>query len=60
MTQKTLNQYILEKATGFRCGITLSYQNVETSFSDIEEFFNVSLPEDSVQPGVLAETKTDQ
>ena len=50
MTQKTLNQYILEKATGFRCGITLSYQNVETSFSDIEEFFNVSLPEDSVQP----------
>lgn len=47
---KTLNQYILEKATGFRCGVTLPFQEVETTFSDIEGVFNVSLPEDAVQP----------
>lgn len=50
MMLKTLNQYILEKATGFRCGVTLPFQEVETTFSDMEGVFNVSLPEDSVQP----------
>lgn len=49
MEQKTLNQHILQIATGFRCGVTLPHQNVETSFSDVEGLFNVSLPEDSVQ-----------
>ncbi|MEI6222353.1 MAG: YcaO-like family protein [bacterium] len=48
--QKTLNQLILTQATGFRIGVTLPFQEVEMTFSDICGLFNVSLPEDSIQP----------
>lgn len=50
MTHKKLNQYVLERATGFRCGVTLPSQLVEATFSDVGGIFNVSLPEDSIQP----------
>ena len=50
ITHKNLSQYILEKSTGFRCGITLPFQEVETTFADMEGIVNVSLPEDSIQP----------
>ncbi len=46
----TLNFHILSKVCGFRCGIILPYQQVETTFSDIQGIFNISIPEDSVQP----------
>ena len=48
-TLKSLHYLILTKATGFRCGVTLPFSDVETTFSDIEGVFNVSVPEDSVQ-----------
>ena len=44
---KTLNQLVLEQATGFRCGVTLPFQEVENTFADISGIFNVSLPEDT-------------
>jgi ribosomal protein S12 methylthiotransferase accessory factor len=47
---RKLDQYILERATGFRNGVVLPFQEIETTFADIEGIFNVSLPEDSVQP----------
>ncbi len=50
MQQKTLDYLILSKATGFRNGVTLPFQLVDKTFSDIEGIFNASLPEDSVQP----------
>jgi ribosomal protein S12 methylthiotransferase accessory factor len=50
MQQKTLDYLILSKATGFRNGVTLPFQLVDKTFSDLEGIFNASLPEDSVQP----------
>ncbi len=47
---RSFDACILEESTGFRCGITLPHQQVEKTFSDIEGLFNISLPEDSVQP----------
>ncbi|HBY21539.1 MAG: hypothetical protein A2Y24_06125 [Clostridiales bacterium GWE2_32_10] len=47
---KSINQYILEKSAGFRCGITLPFQEVENTFSDIEGIFNISVPNDAVEP----------
>ena len=44
---KTLSQYIMEGTTGFRCGIFLPWQELFPSFADIENYFNVSVPEDS-------------
>lgn len=49
MSSKNLNQLVLEMATGHRCGVTLPFQNIETTSADIKGLFNISLPKDSVQ-----------
>lgn len=49
MFKKTLNQYVLQKATSFRCGIVLPPQKVENTFADIENIANVSVPENSIE-----------
>lgn len=46
---KNLRQFILEQATGFRCGVTLPYQLVKSSSADLSGLHNVSLPEDTTK-----------
>lgn len=48
--QKTLDYHLLNQAVGLRIGMTLPFQSIEGTFSDISGYFNVSTPEDSVQP----------
>ncbi|MCX7928086.1 MAG: YcaO-like family protein [Patescibacteria group bacterium] len=50
VSAKNLDYLVLSQAASFRSGITLPFQIVENTFSDIEGIFNVSVPEDSVQP----------
>ena len=45
---KSLNQYILEQACNFRCGISLPFQKVKMNFCDIPNLYNYSVPEDTI------------
>lgn len=49
MLKKTLTQYVLQKATSFRCGIVLPPQKIENTFADIEGMANVSVPDNSME-----------
>ncbi len=40
--QKNLNQYLLEQTCSYRCGLALPYYEIESSFADIEDIFNVA------------------
>ncbi len=44
---KTLNQYILENTTNFRCWITMPFQKIENSFADVDWIYNYSVPENT-------------
>lgn len=44
---QTITDQLLRNASGFRCGVTLPYQNVKLTFADIPGYFNVATPKDS-------------
>lgn len=46
---KTLRQYILEKAAGFRCGLILPYQVFDSTFCHLDGIYNISIPQDERQ-----------
>lgn len=50
MTQQSLNYLTIQNAANFRVGVTLPWQEVESSFADIDGFFNISIPEDTAKP----------
>jgi len=47
---KTLEQYILEQATNFRCGIVLPCQETKNTFCDAYGYYNISVPNNSTRP----------
>jgi ribosomal protein S12 methylthiotransferase accessory factor len=46
---KTFNQYLMEQACNFRCGITLPFQQVPNNFCDISGVYNYAVPDDTAQ-----------
>lgn len=47
---KTLSEHLLYISSNFRNGIVLPFQEVLPTPSELEGFYNISVPEDSVQP----------